>query len=78
MSITLTVAEIASLAAFAGLTLDEKFPVDADEAESEIVVCDCPPEGLTDDDGKVTHHAHIAYFSEYPEEGSAPLGPEIT
>lgn len=76
--ITLTVAEIVDLAKCAGLVLKEGCEPDADELETEIVVMECPKAGVRDDDGKPTHYAHIAYFAEYPEEGSYPLGPEIT
>lgn len=76
--LTLTVAEIKDLAEFAGLVLNQKFMPDADGLETEIIVIECPKDGVRDDDGKPTHYAHIAYFAEYPEEGSHPLGPELT
>lgn len=75
--LTLTVAEIKDLAEFAGLVLDKSVSYDADELETEIVVMECPKEGVRDDDGKPTHYAHIAYFAEYPEEGCCPLGAEL-
>ena len=75
--LTLTVAEIVDLAQCAGLVLKEGCEPDADELETEIVVMECPKAGLRGDDGRPTHYAHIAYFAEYPEEGSYPLGPEI-
>lgn len=75
---TLTVAEIKDLAECAGLALDKGVSYDADELETEIVVMDCPKAGVLDDDGKPTHYAHIAYFAEYPEEGSYPLGDEVS
>lgn len=78
--LTLTVAEIYDLACFAGFTInhDKRFMPDDDEMETEISIMACPSKGLKDDDGKQTHFAHVAYFSEYPEEGGCPLGPEIT
>lgn len=75
--ITLTVAEIKDLAECAGIALANDVTYDADELETEIVVMECPKQGVRDDDGKPTHYAHIAYFEEYPEEGSFPLGNEI-
>lgn len=75
--LTLTIAEIKDLAECAGFTLDPASMPDADEMETEIVVMECPKAGVRDDDGKPTHYAHIAYFSEYPEEGSYPLGNEV-
>lgn len=78
--LTLTVAEIYDLACAAGFTIKrgDSFMPDADEMETEIVVIECPKEGVIDDDGNPTHFAHIAYFAEYQEEGSYPLGPEMT
>ena len=75
--LTLTVAEIKDLAECAGLVLDKNVSYDADELETEIVVMECPKQGVRDDDGKPTHYAHIAYFDECPEEGSYPLGAEL-
>lgn len=75
--LTLTVAEIKDLAECAGLALRTDVTYDADELETEIVVMECPKAGVRDDDGKPTHYAHIAYFAEYPEEGSFPLGAEV-
>lgn len=77
---TLTVAEIYDLACMAGFTINhgQMFMPDADEMETEITIIDCPKAGVLDDDNKPTHYAHIAYFDEYPEEGSHPLGPKLT
>ena len=75
--LTLTVAEIKDLAECAGLALRHDVTYDADELETEIVVMECPKEGVLDDDNKPTHYAHIAYFAEYMEEGSHPLGEEL-
>lgn len=78
--LTLTVNEIADLARFAGLVLDEKRCVgSADEGETEIAVGACPDGGLYENDGdKGKHYRLIAWFDEYPEEGSVGLGAEIT
>lgn len=71
--ITLTVREIKDLAEFAGLVLNSTFPPDADELETEISITVEPME-CTDDSGKAERFAHVAHFSEYPEEGCMPLG----
>ncbi len=75
--LTLTVAEIKDLAECAGLVLKEDCLPDADELETEITIIPCPESGVLDDDGRPTHFAHVAYFAEYPDEGSYPLGNEI-
>lgn len=75
---TLTVAEIADLARFAGLVLDETRLPDSDENETEIAIGPCPAGGLYDhkgDPGRL--YSKIAWYAEYPEEGSFGLGPEI-
>ena len=74
--ITLTVAEIKDLAECAGFVFNQHFMPDADDMETEITINTCPASGVLDDDNKPTHYAHIAYFSEYPEEGCYPLGSE--
>lgn len=71
----LTVAEIADLAEFAGLTVQRH--ADDMDMESEIAVLRCPPEGVTDDEGTPRHYEHIAYYADYPDEGCGPLGEEI-
>jgi hypothetical protein len=78
--LTLTVAEIYDLACAAGFVINhgERFLPDADEMETELTIIDCPNGGVEDDDGKHKHYAHIAYFTEYPEEGSYSLGAELT
>lgn len=77
--ITLTVAEIYDLACMSGFTINHRpdFMPDADDMEAEIVIIECPKQGVRDDEGKAIHYAHVAYFAEYPEEGSYPLGKEI-
>ena len=76
--ITLTIAEIMDLAECVGIALANDATYGAEELETEIVVIECPKQGVLDDDGKPTHYAHIAYFEEYPEEGSFPLGAELS
>lgn len=81
-SVTLTVAQIADLARFAGLTLAQPPQPTADELEAQITVCECPDTGvLLDgedaDPGLVAHYTHTAYYSEYPGEGCIGLGPEL-
>ena len=74
----LTIAEIKTLAQFAGLVLTEESRTDTDQDESEIAVTDCPEGGLIDTDAAtVRHYAHVAYFYEYPDEGSVKLGAEV-
>ena len=75
--ITLTVAEIIDLAICAGIGLATDVTYDSDELETEIVVMECPKQGVLDDDGKPTHYAHIAYFEGWLEEVSFPLGDEL-
>lgn len=76
--IILTIAEIKVLAEFCGLVLSEECKEDKDQEDTEIAIDDCPEGGLIDvDQAKVLHPAHVAYFYEYPDEGSMPLGPDI-
>lgn len=73
--LTLTGKEIKDLAEAVGLVIA---PNDyTDELETEMTIIDCPPSGVMDDDGKATHYEHVAYLSEYPEEGMCPLGDEV-
>lgn len=77
--IVLTIAEIKDLAEFCGLILTQECKDDKDQDDTEVAVDDSPEGGLIDiDQAKILHHAHVAYFYEYPEEGSMPLGPELT
>jgi hypothetical protein len=70
--LTLTGKEIKDLAEFAGLAIA---PSDyTDVLETEIIVATCPTSGAL---GDGTHYKHVAYLSEYPEEGAYPLGDEI-
>lgn len=73
---TLTVAQIADLARFAGLDVDDSAVTDAGP-ENEITIADCPADGVIGDDGTPTHYPLIAYFSEYPEEGMYGIGEPI-
>lgn len=74
--LTLTGKEIKDLAEAVGLVIS---PLDyEDELETEMTIIDCPASGVLDDDGKATHYQHVAYYSEYPEEGMCPLGDEVT
>ena len=74
--LTLTGKEIKDLAEAVGLVIK---PLDyEDELETEMTIIDCPASGVLDDDGKATHFQHVAYYSEYPEEGMCPLGDEVT
>lgn len=73
----LTVAEIRDLAEFAGVMQHGvPLPLDADELETEIVIGDCPKQGI-DNDGEVEHYRHMAWYYEYPEEGVFPLGEKV-
>lgn len=74
--IILTGREIKDLAEFSGLTISSRFALSEDEMETEYVITDCPKEGTLDDDGTARHYDHIAYLSDYPEEGVCPLGNE--
>ncbi len=73
--LTLTGKEIKDLAEAVGLVIQ---PLNyGDELETEMTIIKCPATGVQDDDGKVTHYEHVAYLSEYPEEGTFPLGDEL-
>ena len=73
--LTLTGKEIKDLAEAVGLVIQ---PLNyGDELEAEMTIIKCPATGVLDDDGKATHYEHVAYLSEYPEEGTFPLGDEL-
>ena len=73
--LTLTGKEIKDLAEAVGLVIQ---PLNyGDELETEMTIIKCPATGVLDDDGKATHYEHVAYLSEYPEEGTFPLGDEL-
>lgn len=80
--LTLTVAEIRDLARFAGLSIDETFGPSDDELETLITVGLCPAEGMRNDGEpsdpeSVSHYKHMAYYTDYPDEGGIGLGDEI-
>ena len=73
--LTLTGKEIKDLAEAVGLVIQ---PLNyGDELETEMTIIKCPATGVLDDDGKATHYEHVAYLSEYPEEGTFSLGDEL-
>lgn len=75
-SIDLTGLEIFHLAQFAGYEI--KNEDDPDLAETPYTVCSCPQEGVREDENSPPKwYPHIVFMSEYPEEGSNPLGLEI-
>lgn len=78
----LSVAEIRDLARFAGLMIDDTTKPTDDELETQITVAPCPAEGIRNegepsDPDSVSHYKHLAYCTEYPEEGCVGLGDEI-
>lgn len=80
--LTMTVAEIRDLARFAGLMIDDTTVPTDDDLETEITVTACPAEGVKNegepsDPDSVSRYKHVAYFTEYPEEGCMGLGDEI-
>lgn len=76
-TLRLRVDEIHDLAMFCGFKFTND-PV-GDEAETEIAVMPCPPEGVkNEDDDSVIHYRLIAYYDEYPEEGVCGLGAAMT
>ena len=75
--LTLTGKEIKDLAEAVGLVIEGGHDY-TDELETEMTIIECPSSGVMDDDGKATHYEHVAYLSEYPEEGTFPLGDEVT
>jgi hypothetical protein len=79
-SITLTPREIMSLAKAAGFIVqDINQALDEDSMDCEYTILE--REGgveILDDDHTPRRYAHGAWITEYPEEGTFPLGPEIT
>ena len=74
MSVTLTAQEIVDLAEFAGFTVNT-FNASDDELETEFTVEECPSVGVGNEERTKTFHSnHIAYVSDYPEEGCLNLG----
>lgn len=77
-TLVLSVEEIIDLARFAGIELDESKLPDEEERETPICIGTCPVSGLCDEgDGVVRHYRMVAWYEEYPEEGSFGLGREI-
>lgn len=78
-SITLTVREILDLARAAGLMVqDPVSPIDDDDMETEYTIFERDGRvQVNDDDGTPRFYAHGAFLSEYPEEGTFPLGKEL-
>lgn len=79
--ITLTMQQIKELAEFAGMKVEAE-GFDADDMETELTVRECPDSGIINcgeesDPDSVSHYAHIAYYTDYPEEGCIGLGPEL-
>lgn len=75
--ITLTVREILDLSKAANL-VPNVWKITEDEAETEYTIFE--REGgvqVNDDDGTPRFYAHGAFLSEYPEEGTFPLGHEL-
>lgn len=73
--LTLTGKEIKDLAEAVGLVIaDHDY---TDEFETEMTIIDCPEQGVSDDDEKPTHYKHVAYLTDYPDEGVFALGDEI-
>lgn len=75
--LTLTIDEIRDLAQFCGMVVQEPTASEQmDERETEITITGWPKNGIWDDDQKcqMPPHKHVAYYTEYPEEGSLPLG----
>jgi hypothetical protein len=77
-SVTLTVREITDLAKAIGLIIPDAHEIDAGDDEIEYTIIE--KEGgvvVEDDDGTKRAYAHGAYLTEYPEEGTYPLGDEL-
>ena len=71
---TLTINEIYDLAFVAGLSIAER----PEDGEMTITIGTCPEAGLhCETSGKTRKYRMIAWFEEYPEEGSMGLGPEM-
>lgn len=78
MSITLSGREIRDLANAVGMEISDKYVVEDDILETNMVIMECPKEGISYEDEEGRHHfSHVAYIEEYREEGTFPLGDEI-
>jgi len=69
MSVTLTMAQIISIADFAGLTISD-CPLDEDELEQEFTVSNNLKVDMEDG---TYYEGMTVHISEYPEEGFMPL-----
>lgn len=77
IKVELTAKEIADLAELAGFTINIK-DIQEEDLETTYTVADCPIYGVKDDyNGNYRHYTHIAYSTEYPDKGVAPLGDEL-
>lgn len=79
-SITLTVLEILDLAKATGIkTEGSEYEIDKDEQESEYTITEAKGGSeVGDEDGKnPKRYKHTTYITEYPEEGTYPLGKPI-
>lgn len=75
--LTLTAEEIGDLALASGFSLPPEAYPDEDQLGTEYTIVRMDPtKGVVNDDNVVEHYAHVAYITEYPEEGSFPLGPK--
>lgn len=81
ITITLTCLEIRDLAQAAGFIIKEPSPIcDKDDEETEYTITE-KVRGVVvgDEDGKnPQRYLHGAHITEYPEEGTYPLGNPIT
>lgn len=73
--ITLTGAQIAELAQFAGIPID-KTDLDEDITDSEYTI-EAGPVGVKNDDDTETFFSHFVYCNECAEEGGIGLGDPV-
>ncbi len=80
MSTTLTGKEILDLARYAGIITGDDPVIDQDILDTEYTVSKCHPDGVMVEgsDEEPVKYNHVAYHSEYPEEGVYPLGNPTT
>lgn len=76
-SLDLSIQAIGDLAESAGYTLRSESLPDPDVMETEMTIMPMSKtEGVLNDNGVKEHYDFVAFFTEYPEEGSFPLGPK--
>lgn len=80
--ITLTMREIIDLVQFTGLAKIDCEGIGEDELETLFTVAPCPAEGVRNDGepsdpNTLSHYKHIAFCTDYPEEGCVGLGDEL-